>query len=198
MGIPSQKRHITRVFAVIWGIILIIVVAGRWSQGGGLRNHWTIRVVDGIWGVGRERWRRRGSNCDRRCYNVPLSCLFRFNSGRLTYTGARKTTWGALAAPRKGHEQESTRSDVVAEDGGRKGPVCERYGAGTTEVHSLHSEVVVEGEESCGVRKDSVLCTVRHRGSALDRSAAMISDEQTEGPVTRDLHSRLEDSETSR
>jgi hypothetical protein len=93
--------------------------------------------------------------------------------------GARKTTWGALAAPRKGHEQESTRSDVVAEDGERKGLVCERYGAGTTEVHSLHSEVVVEGEESCGVRKDSVLCTVRHRGSALDRSG-------------------LEDSETSR
>lgn len=56
LGIPSQKRHITGIVAVIWGIILIVVVAGR---GGECRDLgcqtlwiWIIRIGS----MSRERW----------------------------------------------------------------------------------------------------------------------------------------------
>ena len=85
---------------------------------------------------------------------------------------------------------ENTRPDVVGENGSRRGPGCERSGTCTVEVHSQYSGVEAEAEASCETRKDSMLYTVRCRGSALDRSATMISDEQVEG-CQRDRHSRL-------
>ena len=87
---------------------------------------------------------------------------------------------------------------MVAESGRGRGPGCERSGTCTVEVHILDSGVGEEGEGSCGVRKDLALCTVKCRGSALDRSATTISDEQAEGLTTRDLHSHLGGNETSR
>ena len=66
-----------------------------------------------------------------------------------------------------------------AENGRCTGLGCERSGTCTVEVHILHSGV--GGEGSCGVRKDLGLCMVRRRGSALDRSATTIADEQVEG-----------------
>ena len=94
LGIPSQKRHIAGVLAIIWGIILVvIVVAGRWSEGGGLgwqiMRIWTVGVVGGIWCVGRERW-------GWGCCDVRSGRLFQLKSGRLTHAGANKTTWDAL------------------------------------------------------------------------------------------------------
>ena len=70
---------------------------------------------------------------------------------------------------------------MVAENGRGRGPGCERSGTCTAEVHILDSGAGVAGEGSCGVRKDLVLCTVRRRGSAWDRSATTISDEQPKG-----------------
>jgi len=76
LGIPSQKRHIAGVLAIIWGIILIVVVAGRWSEGGGLGCQIlrirTIRIVDGIWSVGGEGW---GWGC--------------YGAGSAAYSGSR-------------------------------------------------------------------------------------------------------------
>ena len=63
---------------------------------------------------------------------------------------------------------------MVGENGSRRGPGCERSGTCTVEVHSQYSGVEAEGEGSCEIRKDSMLYTVRCRGSALDRSAVMI------------------------
>ena len=195
LGIPSQKRHIAGVFAIIWGIILIVVVAGRWSEGGGLvcQIVWilTVRIVDGIWSVGRERWWWG-------CYDARSSCLFWFKSGRLTHVGANRTTWDALPVLRKGRGSENTRPGVVGENGRDMGPGYERSGTCTVEVHILDSGVEEEGEGSCGVRRDLELCTVRRRGSALDRSATTISDEQAEWLTMRDLGSHLGGNETSR
>ena len=126
------------------------------------------------------------------------SCLFKLKSGRLTHVGANKTMLDALPVLRKGHGSANTRPGVVAGNGRGRGPGCERSGTCTVEVHILNSGVEEEEEGNCGVRRDSALCTVRRRGSASDRSAATISDEQVEGFAMRDLYSHLGDSETSR
>ena len=98
LGIPPQKRHVTRVVAVVCGIILI-VVAGRWGEGGGLGYQiiWirTIKTVGGIWSVGGER-RRRWWGVNHRCYDVWSNFLFLFESGRLTHVGASRTRQDVL------------------------------------------------------------------------------------------------------
>ena len=152
---------------------------------------WTVRIVDGIWSVGRERW-------GWGCYDAWSRCLFWFKSGRLTHVGANRTTGDALPVLRKGRGSENTRPGVEAENGRGRGLGCERSGTCTVGVHILDSEVEEEGEVNCGVRKDSGLCTARRRGSAWDRSATTISDEQAEGLTMRDLGSHLGGNETSR
>ena len=118
-------------------------------------------------------------------------------SGRLTHVEANRT-WDALLVLRKGRVSENTRPGVVAENGRGRGLGCERSGTCTVGVHILDSGVEEEEEGSYGVRKGLVLCTVRRRDSALDRSATTISDEQVEGLTMRDLHSHLGGNETSR
>jgi len=84
---------------------------------------------------------------------------------------------------------------VAGGNGKCRGLGCGTSGACTS---NLHSWVEAEGEVSCGVRRGLAVCTVRRKGSALDRSAAMIRDEQAEGITMRDLYSHLKGSETSR
>ena len=87
----------------------------------------------------------------------------------------------ALPVPRKGRGSENTSPGVVADNGRGRGPGCGRSGTCTVEAHILDSGVREVGEGSCGVRQGLALCTVRRRGSAWDRSATTISDEQAEG-----------------
>ena len=82
-----------------------------------------------------------------------------------------------MPALRKGHGQGNTHSGVVGESGRCMGLGCERSGTCTVEVRSLHSWVEAVAEGCCGARKGS-RNTVRRRGSVVDRSAAMMSDEQ--------------------
>jgi len=184
MGFPSQEGHVTRVLAVIWGIILIIVIAGRWSKGGDLRYQavWilVIRIVNGIWSMGRKNWRwGRGGDRDHGCCGVRSGCLVQFNGGRLTHVGSNTTTRDALPVLQKGHGEGSTRFGVVGENERCRGPGCGRSGACT--VRSLHNGVEAEGEVSCGVRKDLASCIVRRRGCVLDHSAATILINQLKG-----------------
>ena len=66
-----------------------------------------------------------------------------------------------------------------------KGLGCGKSGTYTVEVRTLHSGAGEEEGVSCGVHRDLALCTARCKGSVLDRSAAMIPDEQMEGVTMR-------------
>jgi len=77
------------------------------------------------------------------------------------------------------------------------GQGCGRSGVSTDEVRNLHNGVEAEEGASYGIRRGLALYMVRRRGCALDRSAGMVSDEQAEGFTTENVHSHLEDSETS-
>jgi hypothetical protein len=109
----------------------------------------TIRIVGGIWSVGREGW------------GVTLGPIGR----RRRAACSTKGSWIREYKPWR-----------VAENG----PGCGRSGTCTVEAHILDSGVREVGEGSCGVRQGLALCTVRCRGSAWDRSATTISDEQAE------------------
>jgi len=78
-----------------------------------------------------------------------------------------------------------------------RGLGCGRYVACTGWVHNLYSGFE-EGEVCCGIRRGLAVCIVGCKGSVLDRSAAMIRDEQVEGFTMRDPYSHLKGSETSR
>lgn len=69
---------------------------------------------------------------------------------------------------------------MVGENEGCRGQGCVRSGTCTAEVRNPHNGVEAEEGASCGVRRDLVPCMARRKGSALDRSAAVISGEQAD------------------
>lgn len=84
--------------------------------------------------------------------------------------GSSKMKEDAQLVPRMGHGWENTRSGVVVGNERCKGPGCGKSEAYTVEVRTLHSGVGEEEGVSCGLHRDSALCTARCMGSVLDRS----------------------------
>lgn len=84
--------------------------------------------------------------------------------------GSSKTKGDAQVVPQMGHGWENTRSGVVVGNERCKGPGCGKSGTYTAEVRTLHSGAEEEEGGSCGIHRDLALCTVRCKGSVLDRS----------------------------